>query len=363
MPLLRSGILSPLGVARASLDLVLPATQLGRDSSVGELVGGRLGRQALERLVDPLLGTIYAADSDELSVRATAPQLERLAREHRSLIRGLRAVEAAAAARPALPGPSRRPRADRRAAVRAARGCRAALRDGGDTARTRRGRPLPALRPRLRAAARRRSRDRHARRLGGPDPEHGESDRRRDAAGHPLQLDRRRDAALSARGLATAARGRRGFLVPRSEGRLLGACTWLSAKWPHLAATGETWLRCSIARKEVARAQSLDDATLVERVSAELSEAMGLRGEPARLARNPLGALPAALRARPPRAGRADRGGAARPAGRCAGRSRLPGHGRLAVRRAGTGGGGADARRAGRLGGRACLGHARVRAT
>jgi oxygen-dependent protoporphyrinogen oxidase len=51
--------------------------------------------------------------------------------------------------------------------------------------------------------------------------------------------------------------------------------------WPHLAATGDTWLRCSVARKEVARAQSLDDATLVERVSAELSEAIGLRGEPA----------------------------------------------------------------------------------
>ena len=199
MPLLRSGILSPLGVARASLDLVLPATQLDCDSSVGELVGDRLGRQALDRLVDPLLGTIYAADSDELSVRATAPQLERLAREHRSLIRGLRAVEPAPPRGPLFLGlPGGLERIVARLCERLGDDAEPALRDGGDTARTHRPRRLPALRPRLRAAARRWSRDRHARRLGGPDPEHSESDRRRDAASHPLQLDRRRDAALSA---------------------------------------------------------------------------------------------------------------------------------------------------------------------
>ncbi len=281
MPLLRSGILSPLGVARASLDLVLPATQLGRDSSVGELVGGRLGRQALERLVDPLLGTIYAADSDELSVRATAPQLERLAREHRSLIRGLRAVEPPPPRGPlflGLPGGLERI---------VARLCErledAVLRCGAKATRLERagdGRyrlsglgfePLLVDGVVIATPA-----DSAARILSAASPT---------AAATLRAIDYSSTVVVTLRYLPETSpqppAGAAGFLVPRTEGRLLGACTRLSAKWPHLAATGETWLRCSVARKEVAHAQSLDDATLVERVSAELSEAIGLRGEPA----------------------------------------------------------------------------------
>ena len=92
-PVARSGILSPAGMARGALDLVLPASRGEGDRSVGELVRRRLGRAALDRLVDPLLGTIYGADSEQLSVRATAPQLDALARTHRSLIRGLLAAK------------------------------------------------------------------------------------------------------------------------------------------------------------------------------------------------------------------------------------------------------------------------------
>ncbi len=91
-PVLRSGILSPAGVARAALDLLLPASPMDGDRSVGEIVERRLGGQTLDRLVDPLLGTIYAADCHALSARATAPGIDRIAREHRSLIRGLRAA-------------------------------------------------------------------------------------------------------------------------------------------------------------------------------------------------------------------------------------------------------------------------------
>lgn len=55
---------------------------------------------------------------------------------------------------------------------------------------------------------------------------------------------------------------------------------WLSAKWPHLAATGEIWLCCSIARASIASALGLDDAALVARVTDELREAMALSGMP-----------------------------------------------------------------------------------
>ncbi len=280
MPLLRSGILSPLGVARASLDLVLPATQLGRDSSVGELVGGRLGRQALERLVDPLLGTIYAADSDELSVRATAPQLERLAREHRSLIRGLRAVEPPPPRGPLFLGlPGGLERIVARLCERL--GDDAELRCGMEATRLERTdhgsyrlsglgfAPLLVDGVVIATPA-----DSAARILSTASPT-AAAMLRAIHYSSTVVVTLRYPPEASPQPPAGA-----GFLVPRSEGRLLGACTLLSAKWLHLAATGEIWLRCSVARREVARAQSLDDATLVERVAAELSEAIGLSGEP-----------------------------------------------------------------------------------
>ena len=81
-----------------------------------------------------------------------------------------------------------------------------------------------------------------------------------------------------------AAVGRRldatGFLVPPAEGRLLVGCSWLSAKWPRLSSESVVVLRAMVGRAGDERAASLDDATLIRRVHAELAEAMGLSAEP-----------------------------------------------------------------------------------
>jgi protoporphyrinogen/coproporphyrinogen III oxidase len=96
MPVLRSRILSVGGVGRASLDLVLPRSGTaptgrdGDDVSVFELVASRLGHEVAERLVEPLLGSIHAGSTRQLSAAATAPQLLAAARTNRSLITGLR---------------------------------------------------------------------------------------------------------------------------------------------------------------------------------------------------------------------------------------------------------------------------------
>ncbi|MDQ1705822.1 MAG: protoporphyrinogen/coproporphyrinogen oxidase, partial [Frankiaceae bacterium] len=69
------GVLTGAETARAGLDLLLPGTEADDDVSVGALVTRRLGRAVVDRLVDPLLGGVYAGRADELSVRATMPQL------------------------------------------------------------------------------------------------------------------------------------------------------------------------------------------------------------------------------------------------------------------------------------------------
>lgn len=83
-----SGLLSRPGAARAALDAVLPATELGdSDVSVGWLIEQRLGREVLDRLVEPLLGGVYAGHARELSARAAVPQVVALLERDRSLSR------------------------------------------------------------------------------------------------------------------------------------------------------------------------------------------------------------------------------------------------------------------------------------
>lgn len=90
-PLLASPILSWKGKFRVLLDLVLPRRTEPGDESLASFVRRRLGREALDRLVQPLVGGIYTADPNELSLAATLPQFLEMEREHGSLIRaGLR---------------------------------------------------------------------------------------------------------------------------------------------------------------------------------------------------------------------------------------------------------------------------------
>lgn len=95
-----SGLLSPAGMARAGMDLVLPRSGLAGDVSVDDLVGRRFGSEVAHRLVEPLLGSIHAAPTAELSTAATAPNLLAAARSSRSLLLGLRRQAAPAAGTP-----------------------------------------------------------------------------------------------------------------------------------------------------------------------------------------------------------------------------------------------------------------------
>ncbi len=280
-PLLRSGILSPAGIIRAGLDLVLPGQASAEDVSVGDLVRRRFGREVLERLVDPLLAGIYAGRAEELSLLATTPELAALARRHRSLILAMRAGRPAASA-PTAP-------------------------------------PLLTLASGLQTLVERLHRD-----LDGVDVRAGVSATRLTTApsgayrielggGGAIEADAiilavpafaaadlvRAESPLAARALdaigytsvATVALAYpaealpaplvgTGFLVARHELLLLIGCTWLSTKWPHLAGSGLTLLRCAVGRLGDERWWDLDDEALGARVHADLVRTMGLRRAP-----------------------------------------------------------------------------------
>lgn len=97
-PFLKSDIFSWSGKARIACDMVLPrrdANGGNADESLAEFVRRRLGTEALERMAQPMVGGIYTADPEQLSLRATMPRFLEMERKHGSLIRALRKQGAA----------------------------------------------------------------------------------------------------------------------------------------------------------------------------------------------------------------------------------------------------------------------------
>ncbi len=84
-----SGVLSTPGLLRVGAEAAVPQFRLDGDASVGHYLATRLGRELVDRLVDPLLGGVYAGRADRLSLDATAPGLAVAARRGRSLVRAV----------------------------------------------------------------------------------------------------------------------------------------------------------------------------------------------------------------------------------------------------------------------------------
>lgn len=89
-PIAMSRILSWSGKLRLAMDLLLPRQKSESDESVASFVTRRMGRETLDRIVQPLLGGIYTADPEHLSIRATMPQFVDWEKQHRSLIQAVR---------------------------------------------------------------------------------------------------------------------------------------------------------------------------------------------------------------------------------------------------------------------------------
>ena len=298
--LARSGVLSDDGVARAGQDLELPPTARDGDVSVAGYVGARLGAEVVDRLVDPLLGGVYAGRSAELSFDATLPALAAASRRHRSL---------AEAARSLLP-----PQAPGSAGTRAGGPVFTTLTGGlgmlpdylakVSGAEVRTGAMARELMPNGRgwrltvgSAAAPGQVDADAVILAVPARPAG-----RLLAAFPARRPRSRRSARSAtrawrssrspiRGPhfpppAWPALGWSGYLVPAVDGRAVKAVTFSTVKWPHLAgasASGDGALeivRCSVGRiGEEALLQRADDE-LAALAAAELAAATGVQGGP-----------------------------------------------------------------------------------
>jgi oxygen-dependent protoporphyrinogen oxidase len=92
-PVLLSGVLSPWGKLRLLSEYFVPARKPDGDESLASFARRRLGREAFDRLVQPLVGGIYTADPEKLSLAATLPRFLDMERQSGGLIRGRSSVQ------------------------------------------------------------------------------------------------------------------------------------------------------------------------------------------------------------------------------------------------------------------------------
>jgi len=282
-PLAASPLFSMRGKLRMGLDLILPRARGGDDESLGAFVRRRLGREALERVADPLIGGIYTADPERLSLAASMPRFLEMERRHRSIILGLRAGTSASI----------------RHGAGARYGLFASHRDGMGAFVDEMVRRLPAGTLRLRTPVEAVARDRGQWQLV--------------AAGTPVIADAvivsvpayaaarllaSVDGAL-ARALdeieyassATVTLGFRardvagrlhgfGFVVPHAERRPLIACTYSSRKYPGRAPDGFELVRAYLGGARRPEMVERTDTELVGAVREELRALLGITAEP-----------------------------------------------------------------------------------
>lgn len=257
-PFIRSPVVSPVGKARMLLDVLIPARRPAGDESLGRFVRRRLGREALDRLAQPLLGGIYGADPERLSLAATMPRFMDMERRHGSVIRAL------------LARPSQ--------ASGARYGLFFSLRDGMQTL-------VDAL----------------AEHISDPRPDTSVQDLAElDSDAVCLAVPLPEIARLLPRlalpkveysSVATVNFGFRrsqlprlpqgaGFVVPKVEGRTIMACTLSSQKFAGRSPSDRVLLRAFIGGMLSQAALELPDTELIAAALNDLRGLLGIEGEP-----------------------------------------------------------------------------------
>ncbi|MFH9083839.1 protoporphyrinogen oxidase [Streptomyces sp. NPDC017673] len=282
-----AGVLSDEGLARIERDADLPRTEIGDDVAVGEYVAARLGREVVDRLVEPLLGGVYAGDAYRISMRSAVPQLFQAARTHASLTEGVREIQAKAATQQQT-GP---------VFMGIAGGVGRLPLAVADSVRARGGEILtgtPARELRREAAGGWRitagERVLHADAVivAVPAPA-AAALLRAESPGAAAELAAVEYASMA---LITLAYRRAdldlpegsGFLVPPVDGRTIKASTFASRKWGWIAEEDPdvVVLRTSVGRHGETEVLGRDDADLVEVSRHDLREATGLDAAPLR---------------------------------------------------------------------------------
>jgi oxygen-dependent protoporphyrinogen oxidase len=249
------------------------------DESVAEFVRRHFGQEMVDRVAEPLLAGVYGGNADKLSVRAVLPRFAEMERESGSLVRATLKARRARTRSSAAPQPLFTSlKKGMQEMVDAATGVL-------PPERIRLGRTVSSLRPlnddwQLECAGR-------TERFQGvvlAAPAVASATLMRQV--HPALIEGLGRISYSSSAAVLLAYDKaalppgHGFLVPRTEGRKLLACTFVHKKFPHRAPEGAALLRCFISSSRVPDLMSYSDDALTEIARKEIREILGLSIEP-----------------------------------------------------------------------------------
>jgi oxygen-dependent protoporphyrinogen oxidase len=298
--ILKSQLVSWPGKVRMGLDFLLPAQNGQHDESLGQFVSRRLGREAYENLIEPLMSGIYAGDGDQLSLRSTFPYLHDLEHKYGSLARGaLKMRQQMAAGVQSLPTSRRRQESSD-----SIPGSRSAFL----TPTTGLAEIVEALVGELQSADLRlnspvRTVQRESGTIWNVELETGEvlqADSVILSTPAPVtgsllaSLDPQLASVLESihyASTATVTLAYRqsdisrpldgyGYVIPRREGRRALACTWTSTKFPHRAPEGYALIRVFVGRAGQESDIPWDEPGLLDLAQEELKLTLGITAVP-----------------------------------------------------------------------------------
>ncbi len=312
-PFMKTSLLSWGGKLRALLDLVLPSRKGQEDESLGGFLERRVGTTVMRRIAEPLLAGIYAGDLKKLSLQATFPHFAAAERKHGSLIRGMQHNRKASAAAGSLPAVAKG------GTFLTFKGGLSTLVNALDEALSgvdrRLGTKVTAIHRTAVSGSEARNEQQRALAEGAVEERNcGEENARYEVvleSGERLLADRivmtapAYNAADLLEPLADCQELRAinyvsvanvvlafdkatfgldfdgsGFVVPRSEGLHITACTWTSSKWLHASPADKVLLRCYVGRSGDEESVSLPDEELIKAVRRDIQETMGITAEP-----------------------------------------------------------------------------------
>ena len=280
LPFVRSPLFSVAGKLRMLLDLAIPAKRDGADETLGDFITRRLGKEALDRLGEPLLCGIFNTEPERQSILATFPTFRQLEARHGSLIRGFRAARRRAATAKLPPFMS--------------------LRGGmGDLVSALAGRLTGDLRLRVGATGVRRDATgtfsvtlsagpilaAHAVILATPASASAMLlEEIAPAAAHHLREIRTTSSGTISLAYPSAAIPHPldgyGVVIPRSEARAIDAISWTSSKWPGRAPAHHALLRVFFGGPKTPTTLDLSDDRLLQTVRRELADLLGITTPP-----------------------------------------------------------------------------------
>ncbi|NIS03004.1 MAG: protoporphyrinogen oxidase [Gemmatimonadetes bacterium] len=277
-----SGVVSWRSKLRMAADLVIPRGPQADDESMADFFGRRLGHEAVDRIVDPLIAGIYSGDPDRLSIMSTFPRFPQMVARNRSILLSLlKAPQSGRSGTRTLPVfcSLRRGLAQLVEALEARLQGAAIHLNARVESLTRVGsgyelRTASGSRPSYSEVILAVPAPIAADLLGGDFPEVAArmASIRYVSSGTVFFAYRRDEVADRARGY--------GFLVPSREGRRINGATWITNKFEGRSPEDGFLARCFVGGDRTAEVLERDDADLIRICRDELREIAGIDADP-----------------------------------------------------------------------------------